>query len=572
MHTPPFVGDLTLLLVAAVAVVLILSRLRLPAVTGLLAAGVVLGPSGLALVQDPGQVETLAEIGVVLLLFTIGLEFSLTRLQRIGKVVAIAGILQVGLTVLATMGVCSWLGISWQRGLFFGFVVSLSSTALVLRGLSERGELDAPHGRFIVGALIFQDLCVVPMVLVTPMLAGQGGGAVDVALALGKAALVVGLVLGFGRYVLPKILYLVDAVRSREVFLLGVLGVCAAMAWLTSLAGLSLALGAFLAGVVLADSDYGERALSDVLPVRDVLASVFFISLGLLFNIRVVIDQPLQVLALLAGLLGAKGMIATLAAQAMRFPARAAWLAGAGIAQFGEFGFVLLKLGHPLGLLSDAEMELILAAGVLSMVLTPMVISLAPRVTAGERLLRPLERLLGVKGADEAEPEMATHRDHVVVVGLGTAGELLARSLQTAGVPWVGLELNAKRVEQARARGEPVYYGDITSAEARHHLGVGAARAVVLLINDPGAARRTISVLREAHPQLRLVVRCKYWIDRADLLERGADHVVVEEWEAGVQTVLTMHHWLGTEPGIASRCVEKARERLGMGVDPLHAA
>jgi CPA2 family monovalent cation:H+ antiporter-2 len=564
MHTFPFVADLTLLLVAAVVVVTVLSRLRLPAVTGLLVAGVLLGPSVLGLVKDHQRVELLAEVGVVLLLFTIGLEFSLTRLQKIGRLVAIAGLLQVGLTIAATFAVCHWLGLPWRQGLFFGFVVSLSSTALVLRGLSERGELDAPHGRFIVGALIFQDLCVVPMVLLTPMLAGQGGGTLEVALALGKAVAVVVVVLGLGRFVLPKLLQAVDAVRSREVFLLGVLGVCAAMAWLTSLAGLSLALGAFLAGVVLADSDYGERALTDVLPVRDVLASVFFISLGLLFDIRVVLERPLAVAGILFGLLAGKGLIATLSAASMRFPARAAWLAGAGLAQFGEFGFVLLRQGHSLGLCDTETLQLVLAPGVLSMILTPLVIGLAPRITAGEKLLAPLERLLGVTGADEAAPELAERSDHIVVVGLGTAGELLARSLQTAEVPWVGLELNAARVEMARGRGAPVYYGDITSAEARHHLGVARAKAVVLLINDPGAAMRTTAVLRAAHPHLRIIVRCKYFLDRAELQRRGADHVIVEEWEAGVQTVLSLHRWLGTDEAVARNCVQQARQRLGM--------
>jgi CPA2 family monovalent cation:H+ antiporter-2 len=538
----PLLDELAIVAALGVGVAVLLARLRLPTVAGLLAAGALLGPYGLGLATSVKAIEVLAEVGVVLLLFSIGLEFSLARLRDIFRQVALGGVLQVGLTTLAAMGVAMALGEPFGRGLFYGFVFALSSTAIVLRALAERRELDAPHGRFIVGTLIFQDLCVVPMVLAVPLLgAGAGGGeaAAQIGIAMGKATAVVVAVVGVSRFVVPKVLDWVDASRSREVFLLAILGFCIGTAWLTSLAGLSLALGAFLGGMVVADTEYGHRAMGDILPLRDAFMSIFFVSLGMLFDVRVVLAQPLLVVALLFGFLVAKGAIATLAALAMRFPARVAWLAGVGLAQFGEFGFVLVRLAQSSGVIDAQAAGPLLAAGIGSMFLTPLLVRAAPHITAGERLLGPLERLIGVRSIDERE----THErleNHILLVGYGVAGSLAARALRACDVPFVALEMNVDNVRKGRAEGHPVYYGDATSEEALRHAHVEHARRVVLLMNDPQAALRVVDTLRRVAPNVPVLMRTRYLADRATLLALGARDVVVEEVEGAAEVVSTL--------------------------------
>ncbi len=527
--------ELTVVIAVGMLVAVVLSALRLPTAAGLLAAGALMGPNGFGLVESAHSIEILAEVGVILLLFTIGLEFSLERLARIAGLVMIGGALQVGLTSAATVALAMLFDTPLGEALVYGFVVSLSSTAIVLRGLAERGELDAPHGRFVVGVLIFQDLSVVPMMLVIPLLGGSGGGALPVLFALGKAALVVALVLVLSRRIVPPIFGWVDRTKSREVFLLAVLSVCIGTAWLTSLAGLSLALGAFLGGMVVAGTEYGSRAMGDILPLRDVFMSVFFVSLGMLFDGGVVTESPVTVALLLSAFVLGKGLLASLAAMAMRFPARVAFLAGVGLAQFGEFGFILVGVADAAGVIEVQEVRALLSAGIVSMFLTPVLVRMAPHVSAGARLLRPLERLLGVRGIDECKPEHRVLASHVLVVGYGVAGRLLAEALAKLDIPYLIIELNAEVVRRAARDGKPIYYGDVTSEEALHHANIETARAAVLLINDRDAAERAVATIRRSAPELPILLRSRYLASGKLLLERGATDVVYEEVEAGVE-------------------------------------
>jgi CPA2 family monovalent cation:H+ antiporter-2 len=539
----PLLDELAIVAALAVAVTVILSRFRLPTVAGLLAAGALLGPHGFRLAQSVESIESLAEVGVVLLLFSIGLEFSLARLRDIFRQVALGGLVQVGLTTAVTAGVAVLVGESLGRGVFYGFVFALSSTAIVLRALAERRELDAPHGRFIVGTLIFQDLCVVPMVLIVPLLgavSGVGPAVVSIGMAMGKAAVVVVLVVAISRFVVPKVLGWVDASKSREVFLLAILGLCIGTAWLTSLAGLSLALGAFLGGMVVADTEYGHRAMGDILPLRDAFVSIFFVSLGMLFDVGVVFEQPMLVAALLAGFLVAKGALATLAAMVMRFPSRVAWLAGVGLAQFGEFGFVLTRLAESTGIIDARAASPLLAAGITSMFLTPLLVRAAPHITAGERLLAPLERLIGVRSIDQADEEHNKLDQHVLVIGYGLAGRFAATTLQASGAPFLVLELNADNVRKGKELGMPVYYGDATSQEALQHAHVETARLVVLLMNDPQAAQRVVDTVKRTAPGVPILMRTRYLAEREGLMKLGARDVVAEEVEGAIEIISRM--------------------------------
>ncbi|MBW1872535.1 MAG: cation:proton antiporter, partial [Deltaproteobacteria bacterium] len=298
MNQIPLLQELAIIAGLGAAVTVLLGRLRLPAVAGLLATGALAGPFGLGLINEVHAIEALAEIGVVLLLFTIGLEFSLKRLRHIFRRVALGGLVQVGSTVAVATWIALALGEPPGRAVFYGFVFALSSTAIVLRVLSQRGEIDAPHGRFIVGTLIFQDLCVIPMMLIVPVLGSQEpAGAVisNIGFALGKAVIVVVGILLVARVLVSRVLRWVDARRSREVFILAVLAICIGTAWLTSLTGLPLALGAFLGGIVVADSEFKHRAMGDMIPLRNAFVSVFFVSLGMMFDGRILLNHPLEV-------------------------------------------------------------------------------------------------------------------------------------------------------------------------------------------------------------------------------------------------------------------------------------
>ena len=540
------IGELAIVVALAVLAALLLHRVRLPPVIGFLVAGAIAGPDGIALIDNTEDIELIAEVGVILLLFAIGLEFSLSRLRFIWRAVTIGGSLQVGITVLATFLLLIALDETPQRSVFFGLVVALSSTAIVLRALDRRGEIDAPHGRFIVGALIFQDLLVVPLTLFVPLLAGEGDDvATELAIAIAKALGVLVAAAIAARFVIPPFFKLVDQTGSREVFLLAVLTVGVGLAWAMSEVGLSFALGAFIAGLLLADTDYSHRAVTDVIPLRDTFTSIFFISLGMLFNPMAFADEPVRVTLIVIGLLLGKGIIASLSAVAMRYPARAAWEVGISLAQFGEFGFIVLTLGLDAGLATDAEVETIVSAGVLSMVLSRLAMEFAPRLRAGEALLRPLERLMRTPGIDEPEPEHRTLTDHVVVVGYGVAGRLLVRSLADAGVPHLVLELNAERVREAREQGAPIYYGDITSPEALYYAQVPYAKALVLLINDPNAARRAVAAARVVCPVTPIFVRTRYVADSPELRALGADVVVAEELESGTEMAAHVLHQTG---------------------------
>ncbi|MBL9007176.1 MAG: cation:proton antiporter [Myxococcales bacterium] len=559
----PFLNELALIAGLGVVMTLLLARLKLPTVAGLLLVGALIGPAGLGFVRQEGSIEVLAEIGVVLLLFTIGLEFSLERLRHIFRQVLLGGLAQVVLTAVGTAAVSSAMGRPLAQGVLFGFIFALSSTAIVLRFLADRRELDAPHGRFIVGTLIFQDLCVVPMVLIVPLLgrAAVGGPVVwAIGSALLKASGVVVATIAIARLLVPRVLGWVDASRSREIFLLAVLALCIGTAWLTSLAGLSLALGAFLGGMVISDTEYGHRAMSEMLPLRDAFVSLFFVSLGMLFDARVVWQHPLSVAVLLAGFLFGKGLLATLAVLLMRFPARVAWLAGVGLAQFGEFGFVLAKLGEAANVLDVETSRQLLAAGVISMFLTPALVGIAPHVSAGERLLAPLSRLLGARSIHEADSRHSIS-DHVVVVGYGVAGRLVVQALSQAQVPYVVLELNAEVVRQSRRSGLSIYYADATSPEALGHAHLPAAKALVLLMNDPAATKRVIDVARRVAPHVPVMTRARYLGERDYLQRIGADEVIAEEVEGGVEMVARLLRRLTVPRNVILRSLREARDQ-----------
>ena len=530
--------DLAVIFAVSVLVVLVFHRFRLPALPGFIVAGLLLGPNALGLVADVHAVEALAEVGVILLLFTIGIEFSLARLREMARQVVGVGVLQVGLTAAAATLLGLVLVSRWQVAVFLGLLVALSSTAIVLKLLTDRGEIDAPHGRLATAILIFQDLCVVPIMLLVPFLAGTAkGGAVGMAVALGKAALIVVGVIVAARLLVPRLLREILKTRSRELFLISIILLVTLTALGTAAAGASLALGAFLAGLVLSESDYGHQALAELLPFRDVFISLFFVAVGMLVDLAFLRNHPWVTASGIALVLGGKTVFAGAAPMLMGSAGRVALLAGLAVSQIGEFSFVLAREGQTTGLLSAPLYQTFLAVAVCTMLLTPFLIQGGPVIVQGLERVLPLRRLLPESRTPLPEVGGAHDqlRDHVIIAGYGLNGRNLAAALRSVGVAYYIVELNAQTVRQARAQGEPAFYGDATREEILHALGVDRARLFVVAISDPAATRRMVRVARGVNQDLFIIARTRYVVEIPELTRLGADVVIPEEFETSVE-------------------------------------
>ena len=533
MSEPGLLPDLLILFALSVVAALAFHRLRLPPIVGFLITGVISGPYGFGLIRNIADVESLAEIGVVLLLFTVGLEFSLQHLARLRRFLFIGGALQVGVTIAVTAALARSLAVAWPVAIFLGMLVALSSTAITLRLYAERGELDTPFGNASLGILIFQDLCVVPMMLLTPALAGGGRNPTSLARTLLEAALFIAATVVAARLVVPRILHLVAATRRREVFLLTIVLFCLGTAWASARVGLSLALGAFIAGIVIADSEYSQQALSDIVPLREVFNSLFFISIGMLFDIRTVGRSPVLVICAIATVIVVKVVVTGGASLALGQSLRPALATGLGLAQIGEFSFVLSAAGMTAGLLDERLDQLFLAVAVGTMALTPALIDIAPRAGAWlERRTptrwRPSQTAAPMQGD-------APVGDHVIIVGFGFNGRNLARVLRDIGIAYRVIDSNASIARQERRHGEPVLYGDASSAEILHHAGVERARVLVVAISDIAATRATVASVRRLNPNVHVIVRTRYMREIGSLVKLGSGEVVPEEFETSIE-------------------------------------
>jgi CPA2 family monovalent cation:H+ antiporter-2 len=556
-----FLKDLMLVFGVSTLVVYLFHRLRQPAIVGFLASGVLMGPHGLSLIADVHQVELLAEIGVVLLLFTIGLEFSISKLNQMRQLVLGGGSLQVLGTILLIGGGAWLLGLPPAQAVFFGFLLALSSTAIVLKILMNRGEIDSPQGRFAVGILIFQDLCVVPLMLLTPVLSGkEATSAVAILLVLGKVALTVTLIFSLSRLVVPRLLFEVVKMRSPEVFIISIILICLGTAWATSQIGLSLALGAFLAGMVIAESEYSHQVLTNILPLRDGFISLFFISVGMLMDVRTLLNHPLEVAGTLSAILIVKTVVVVGSVLVLGYPLRVAVLVGCALAQVGEFSFVLSRVGWEWGLITPQLNQYFLSASVISLLLTPFAIHISPKLAGGIGRLRWVERWFPGRKFEELKPEQVDIRDHVIIVGYGPGGRNLSRVLKAIEVPYCILELNGETVRRMRQNGEPIYYGDAASPEVLKHLVIHHARALVVAVSDPASIRRAVRVARDLNPRLYIIVRTRYMAEIDELYCLGADEVISEEFETSIELfarVLRRYHIPRT---VIGEQIEKIRQ------------
>ncbi|MBN2488892.1 MAG: cation:proton antiporter, partial [Methanosarcinaceae archaeon] len=436
----PLLNDVIIIFGLSIAIIFIFHRLHVPTIVGFLLTGMLAGPHGLAVISAVQDVNVLAEMGIILLLFAIGAELSLKDMWQIKKEVLIGGLLQVLLTIIVVFVILSKIGLDFGEAIFIGFLISLSSTAIVLKLLQERDEIDTPHGKTTLAILIFQDIIIVPMILVTPLLAGETANLGGSPLVLiGEGIGFVLLVIISAKWIVPYLLYQIARTRSRELFLLSIVFICFSVALLTSSLGLSLSLGAFLAGLIISESEYSQQALSNILPFRDIFMSLFFVSIGMLLDINYLFQHPGLFVLIALSVLALKASIAGFVTTLLGYPLRTTILVGLALGQVGEFSFVLSVFGVEYGLLDANIYQFFLAVSILTMVSTSSIIAVSPRIADSILRLPMPERL--TSGIPMPELNGSTKKvrlkDHIIIIGFGVNGKNVARAAMSAGIPYL---------------------------------------------------------------------------------------------------------------------------------------
>lgn len=558
----PLLQDILILLGFSVVIVFVLQRLKLPSIIGFLLTGVIIGPYGLSLITAVEQVEILSEVGVILLLFVIGMELSIKQLASIRKTVFIGGLLQVGLTVGVAALVYNFLGNSWSESVFVGFLFSLSSTAIVLKTLQDRKEISAPHARNALAILIFQDIIVVPMMLVTPMIAGQSSDiGMDILMLLVKSAIVVIITYISARYIVPKLMHAIAKTNSKELFLLVTITLCFAIAFFTAAIGLSLALGAFIAGLIISESEYSHQATSIILPFRELFTSFFFVSVGMLLDLSFFLNNIPIILLLVFVVLILKSTVTAIAVAILKYPTRTAILTGLSLFQVGEFAFILSKIGIEYNLLTPQTNQYFLSVSIVSMILTPFVIIFSEDIA---RKLIGLLKKIGLKKSEASNNAIKEVLDtklenHLVIIGYGINGSNLAKAASASNIPFIVIEMNAETVKREKEKGLPIIFGDATNHHILETVNISEARAAVIAISENIATERIIKNIRAESDSLYLVVRTRYVAETSELLALGADEVIPEEFETSIQIFGHILHNFLVPEGEIEQLIEKVR-------------
>lgn len=556
MEQIPILRDLVVLVAVAIPAVMLAHRFRIPTLVGFLVTGILIGPHALGFVRDVHSVTQLAEIGSVLLLFAVGLELSLSRIVKMGRYVIQGGTIQMLGTMAIVAAVAVIAGLPVNHAILWGALIALSSTAIILKMYADKGELDSSHGRMVVAILLFQDLCVVPLMVLMPLLAGTEQGV----LALGRAIVVTGVVTGglivAGRFIVPRILERVTTLRNQEIFTLCVLAIGLGAAFLTSRFGLSLALGAFLAGLVVSESEYGLQALSDILPFRDTFSGIFFTSIGMLLNIEFFFQNAVLVLGVALGVILLKTVAGYFVVRFIKRSARAGIIVGLGLAQVGEFSFVLASVAAALGLLVGNEYQVFLGAAIITMLGAPFLVASAPDIAdwlLQHRAAPTME--FATREVRAAKPLT----DHVIIVGYGLNGRNLARALRSAGIAYAVMDSNGQKVRDARRDREPIFFGDGTRGEVLERIGIQRARMLVFAIASHQDEKRGISVARHLNPRVHIVARTRYVSDMEELYALGANEVVPEEFETSLEIFARVLRRYGVTDGRIREMAEEAR-------------
>jgi len=522
--------------------------LRLPVILGYLVGGIVVGPYGASLIKETSQIETLAQIGVALLLFTLGMEFSLKSLRKMGKVALLGGSGQIILTMLLGFVIGILLGWQIKEAVFFGFLIALSSTMIVLKLLIDRGELDTPHGRVMIGILLLQDLAVVPMMALVPAFGEPGLG-----WAVGKAAIITVVFLGamfvIGLWILPWVMKRVAAVRSRELFLLSIVGFCLAIAFATEYYGISLALGAFVAGVLISESEYAYEAIAEIRPLRDIFATLFFVSLGMLIDLRFLLDNIGSVIAVVAAIIVGKFAISSLVPLIFRYTTKTILFTGAGLFQIGEFSFVLAAIALGAGVIPKDVYDLTLSCAVITILLTPLSMSVASllyrKMIQGDRFAKIL--------ANRTDPDFGRELQlsgHVVICGFGRVGRNLGKVLERRNFSYLAIDSDPNVIEELCSKGKPCIYGDASNPEILSRAVLNKAKVLVVAFHEPIGTEMAVRNALKINPRLDIVARVHSNDERKALSGVGVKEMVQPEFETSLEIVRhTLHRFglTGTE-------------------------
>ncbi|MEW6362945.1 MAG: cation:proton antiporter [Pyrinomonadaceae bacterium] len=565
MHTPQLFQDLLIILLVSVPVAYLCLRLKLPLLVGFMLSGMAIGPYGLGLIRELEGIEVLAEIGVTLLLFTIGLEFSLARLREMKRLVFIGGSLQVIFTTIAVAALATGIGRPPGQSVFFGFLVAMSSTAIVLKSYVDRNEVDAPHGRAGIAILLFQDILVVFMLLAVPLLGGKSSAGLTGAFWSLATSLLALVTIVFGAWLLlPRFLDKMAVFRSPELFILTVALFVVGMSWMTSHFGLSFALGGFIAGMVLSETDYCHQAMTEVLPFRDVFNSLFYVSIGLLLSLSALWQNIGLVAGFVLMIIVGKAVIIWLVIRLLGYPQRIAAMAALGLAQIGEFSFVLARSGLQEGLFFESDYQLFLASAIVSMTAAPFLINLAPRFGYFAQTVLNDGSASDFGNVEDDEIHLTSSgglQQHVIIVGYGLNGRNLARVLRAVGIPYLVLELNAEVVRRAKAMGEKINYGDATRREVLLHAGIEKAWSLVLAMSDPDAARRTVRQARILNDSVHIIVRTRYVAEITELYALGANEVIPEEFETSIEIFSRVLQRYGVARNVIEGQIERIRRQ-----------
>jgi len=541
------VVTIAILLAAALVGGMIAHRLRQPIILGYLLIGVAVGPHALGLVNDIELIEAVATMGVALLMFTLGLEISIAQLREVGKIGIWGGITQIGVT-LALGLIVGYFLFRWPlpQASLFGLIISLSSTAVCLKILMERGELVSVHGRIMIAILILQDIGVVVMMVVAPLMGGVSENIpLTLGMAAGKAVLFIGIGIILGRWVLPWLLGRVGGVRARELFLLTILVLCLGAALSTEIFGLSIVFGAFLIGLVLRETRFVHQALAEITPLRDIFATLFFVSLGMLLDPFFVIENWALIVLLLVAIIAVKILVIFGVVRLFGYSSRIAIMTGAGLFQIGEFGFILAQGGVRNGIISDQFYSLILASAIISMLLTPISISLVSKLYPKLVSMVSGRQMVTQEVASAPAPAPTEELNRVVIAGYGRVGQNIAQGLQDVGIPYLVVDLDPERVSEAKSSGRPRIYGDATNINVLSKADLGRATALVVTYPDPMAVVTTIKAALSINPRLKVLARVHRAREADELKGLGVTEMVSPEYEASFRLMERLLNVIG---------------------------
>lgn len=532
--------DIVLVLAFAIPVIYLCHKIKLPQIIGFIITGIIIGPYGLSILKDSEGVRHLAELGVAMLLFSIGIEISFSRFKKFFKEIVLTGGLQVGLTLLLGFLTSLVFKLSVQQSIFMGFLLTQSSSALILKLLNDRNEINAPQGKLSVGILIFQDLMIVPMIILIPVLGSAGNiQFFDVIKNISISLVFIVCVLISAKYILPKILKALVDLKMRDVFIVGVIVILLGTAWITNLMGLSFAIGAFIAGLIISESDYAEQIIGEVIPLKEVFMSLFFISLGMLLDSHFLISHPLTVLHFTIIILLIKFIVIFALIYFIGYPTRLAFVVAVILSQIGEFSFILASSGLEANLISEEIFKGMIAASIITLLITPVIFQFVhplsfkiPNITKKK-----------FKEIESFSQSKLSH--HVIIIGFGLNGKNLVQVLKETGINYIVIETNPLIFRKAKENNEKIVFGDASNKEVLQSAGIEGAKIVVFAISDPVAIKIGIKNAKQLSPDCFIIVRTLYVKDIDNLISLGADEVIPEEFETSIQIfsrVLKLYH------------------------------